>query len=214
MPLLLLEDIAPRILVGLWYVEESEAWFLEQLSLSQIERAEFQRIQAAGRRLEWLASRHLVKLLAWDQGLQYVFQKDGYGKPHLLYSGRHVSISHSNGWSGAMLAPMPCGMDIQKRVDKIGRLAPKFLNPPEIEYLDEAHRIEHLHVLWGAKEALYKAYGRRRLDFREHIYVQPFALSLQGGTCQGHIHKDDVEWRYHIQYRFLGDFTLVEAYQC
>ncbi len=205
MPLQLMEEAAPHTILGIWDIHEPEEWFLAQLSLSGAEHAEHQSIQAAGRRLEWLAARHMVKLLAWDQGLEYVFQKDGYGKPHLLNSGRHISISHSNGLCAAMIAPEPCGTDIQKIVEKIDRLAPRYLHPEENACVDASHRIRHLHVFWCAKEALYKAYGRRALDFREHIFIEPFRLNPYGGACTGWVRKDGFEAQYWLTYRFLDE---------
>lgn len=212
MPLLLLEDVEPETLVGIWEIREQEDWFVQQLALTGVELAEYRSIYAQGRRMEWLAARHLAKLLAWSNGSPYIFQKDGYGKPHLLLSGKHLSISHSNGMSAAMLAPRPCGADIQRMVAKIGRLAPKFLRQEEMACLDGGDALlQHLHVFWGAKESLYKAYGRKELDFREHIHIKPFAINLGGGTCRGRVCKSDFEACYRIEYRFRGDFVWVYA---
>ncbi len=213
MPLLLLEDIELETLLGIWNIREQEDWFVRQLALPEVEQAELMTIQAAGRRLEWLAARHLVKLLAWKNGSPYIFQKDGYGKPHLLHSGKHISISHSHGMSAAMLAPRPCGTDIQRIVEKISRLAPKFLRPEEAACLNEASILLHLHVFWGAKESLYKAYGRKSLDFQEHIHIEPFEINPSGGECRGMVRKDDFEAHYRIHYRFRGEFVWVYAMQ-
>ena len=46
-------------------------------------------------------------------------------------------------------------------------------------------RMEHLSVYWGAKEALYKAYGRKKLEFKQHILVEPFKYNLKKGICKG-----------------------------
>ncbi len=213
MPLLQLEDIADDTQLGLWRIQEEADWFLQQLSLSDVERLEFQSIHAAGRRLEWLAGRHLVKLLAWNKDIEYNFQKDGYGKPHLLRSGYHISISHSHGICAAMVSPSPCGTDVQQIVGKIERLAPKFLRPEEMESLSLHHRLFHLHVFWGAKESLYKAYGRKSLDFRDHILVEPFVFNPAGGYCKGRVLKDRFKADFHIHYRFRDDYVWVYALQ-
>ena len=60
----------------------------------------------------------------------------------------------------------------------------------ESDSLDEGTRLEHLHYYWGAKEALYKCYGRRRLDFKEHILIEPFEYAENGKTT-GTVIKDD-----------------------
>ena len=82
-----------------------------------------------------------------------------------------ISISHSRELTSVMASPRLVGVDIQKLVGKIDRIASKFMTGVEMECLDEKYRLEHLHVFWGAKEALYKAYGRKQLDFRQHIFV-------------------------------------------
>ena len=36
--------------------------------------------------------------------------------------------------------------------------------------------LQALHIYWGAKEALYKAYGRKQLNYREHIRIDLSAV--------------------------------------
>ena len=214
MALLHLESISSETQLALWKIEEPEEWFLQQLALSLLEQAEHAKIVAAGRRLEWLAARHLVRVLAWNAGESYVFQKDGYGKPYLLHSGKHISISHSHGVCAAMIAPVPCGTDVQKIVGKIERLAPRFLSESEMAGIENDHKLLHLHLFWGAKESLYKAYGRKELDFREHIPIAPFMPNPAGGTCSGRVCKDGFEVDFDIRYSMLeGDFVWVYAFQ-
>lgn len=210
MPLVQQENKSSALHLGLWAVTESESWFLEQRTLSALERSEFQTLRTPTRRMEWLAARHLTEYLAGNDP-RFVFQKDGYGKPHLLHSGQHISISHSHGLCAAMLAPVRCGVDIQKVVEKIGRIAPRFLRPEEIDCLSRADQLLHLHVFWGAKESLYKAYGRKSLDFREHILIEPFVFQPAGGRCTGWLQKGGQEEAFELYYRFFGDFVWVYA---
>lgn len=214
MALMHLDSIAADIHLAFWKIEEPEEWFLQQLALSPLEQAEHVKIVAAGRRMEWLAARHLVRVLAWNVGEPYIFQKDGYGKPYLLNSGKHISISHSHGVCAAMIAPVPCGIDVQKIVGKIERLAPRFLSETEMACISTDHKLLHLHLFWGAKESLYKAYGRKELDFREHIPIAPFIPNPAGGTCSGRVCKDDFEADFDIRYAVSeGDFVWVYAVQ-
>lgn len=214
MALMHLESVAADTHLALWKIEEPEEWFLKQLALSPLEQAEHVKIVAAGRRLEWLAARHLVRVLAWNTGEPYIFQKDGYGKPYLLNSGKHISISHSHGLCAAMTAPVPCGIDVQKIVGKIERLAPRFLSETEMAGIENSLKLLHLHLFWGAKESLYKAYGRKELDFREHIPIAPFTPNPAGGTCSGRVFKDGFESGFDIRYSVLeDDFVWVYALQ-
>lgn len=208
-----LEYTPEKSLLGLWEIEEPEHWFLQKLSLSLTEKTEFQAISAEKRRLEWLASRHLVKLLAWEQGVEFQFHKDGFGKPWLLNSGKHISISHSAGICAATLAAVPCGTDIQLIEPKIEALAPRFMGKAELETLSDAGHLEHIHVFWGAKEALFKAYGRKSLDFRTQIFIEPFPFTPVGGEFRGRIQKEGFCANYQIKYRIREKYVWVMAEQ-
>lgn len=213
MPLLELEHTPENSLLGLWEIAETEQWFLHALGLSNMEWSEFQDITAEKRRLEWLASRHLVKLLAWEQGVDFQFHKDGFGKPWLLNSGKHISISHSAGICAAMLAAVPCGTDIQRLEPKVEALAPRFMGKAELDSLSDSQLLEHIHVYWGAKEALFKAYGRKSLDFRTQICIEPFPFRPDGSECKGSVLKDDFIANYRIRYRIREGYAWVVAEQ-
>ena len=66
------------------------------------------------------------------------------------------------------------GIDIQVITPKLEGVARRVLNEDKFKYIEEPYRLEHLHVYWCAKEALYKAYGQKGLNFKENIRVLPF----------------------------------------
>lgn len=195
--------------VGIWHITENEQFFLEKLELHKEEAGQLALIKGH-RRLEWLASRHLVHLMSGRQE-RGSFLKDEFGKPHLIHSSFHISISHSHHMSAAIAAPNAVGIDVQFIVGKIDRIAHKFMRPEEMKTVEHSERIEHLHVYWGAKEALYKAYGRRKLDFCNHILINPFSYDLKKGICFGKIVKDDFEWNFDIFYEKIEAYILVYA---
>jgi len=78
-----------------------------------------------------------------------------------------------------------------------------------MDSLKSKTRLEHLHVYWGAKEALYKAYGRKKLEFREHILIEPFAYNLKKGKCKGIVIKGDFSATYSLSYQKIGNHMLV-----
>jgi len=195
--------------IGLWQIEEEETFFLEQLHLTKVEEKEISKMKG-GRRLEWLAGRLLLHEMS---GRPYRGEclKDEFGKPYLVDSPFHISISHSNAIAAVVASPQSVGVDIQKLVGKIERIAHKYMRAEEMESLEATTRLEHLHVYWGAKEALYKSYGRRELDFKKHILIEPFKYDLEVGFCKGIVRKDDFEAQYIISYKKLGDYILVLA---
>ncbi len=207
MGLILHQHLDPIGEIGLWRIEEPELFFIEQLLLTPEEDRQIGDMKGH-RRLEWLAGRWLLHYMSGRE-IRGACLKDEYGKPHLENSVYQISISHSRKLAAVIAAPEPVGIDIQKLVPKISRIEHKFMRAAEIDSLEDETRLEHLHVYWGAKEALYKAYGRRQLDFRIHILIEPFAYDLKVGRCRGKIIKDDFSADYELWYSRLEDYILV-----
>jgi 4'-phosphopantetheinyl transferase len=209
MPLILYEAIQPEGELGVWRIEETEDWFRERLELAAAEEAQLSAIKGR-RRTEWLAARQLVHDMSGREE-RGVFIKDEFGKPRLEGTSWHISISHSHNLAAAIAAPRSVGIDVQFLVTKIERLAHKFMRPEEMASLHPDKRLEHLHVYWGAKEALYKTYGRRELDFCTNILVDPFSFDLRRGSARARIVKEDFQADFQLRYRQLGDYILVYA---
>ncbi len=207
MPLILKKEIANQTHIALWNIVEDEHFFTEKMTLTESETKRLGQIKG-GRRLEWLAGRWLIHEMSGATE-RLVCEADKYGKPHLTNSPLEMSLSHSNEVAAAILAPQSVGIDVQKLVAKIERIAHKYMREPESASLDK-HRIEHLHIYWGAKEALYKAYGRRELDFRKHILIEPFDYQENGMTT-GRVAKGDFEANYRIYFEKMGEYILVYA---
>jgi len=180
---------------------------MEQLKLTPKEEKLLSKTKGH-RRLEWLASRWLLHTMSGRE-IRGACLKDEFGKPYLENSFYDISISHSRQLVSVMAAPQAVGIDIQKLVGKIESIAHKFLRPEEMESLSKSERLEHLHVYWGAKEALYKAYGRKQLDFKQHISIEPFEYNLRTGKCFGTVQKDDYFAEFELRYEQIGDYILV-----
>lgn len=162
--------------LAIWHITENEAFFTEKLPLTDADRAELN-ARKGWRRLEWLAGKYLVQLMV---NSAYRVVKDEFGKPHLEGSDLHISISHSSEWAVAIISPNAVGIDIQEVTPRLDRIAWRVMNANKLRQLDPVHRLDHLHVYWCAKEALYKAYGWRELDFRKNIVITPFKFPQNG----------------------------------
>ena len=213
MPLLLTRHPFPDTTFGLWQIAEEESFFREELPLSPDEEAEMSRLKNDLRRHEWLAGRWLLhKLTGAPQRLPLA--KDAFSKP-FFPENQHLacSLSHSHGIVGALIVrhssfvirhssfPVTCGCDIQVLVEKMPRLASKFLNLEEEEFVashSAPEQFDLLHVFWTAKESLYKAYGLKALDFRAHLRVESFAWKENGGAARGWVEKDDFSKAYQL----------------
>lgn len=211
MPLIFHRYLRPSGELGLWKIQEEEGFFLDKLSLFPEEVQLLKHIKGH-RRLEWLASRWLLHLMS-GRDIRGACLKDEFGKPYLENSFFEISISHSRELVSVLAAPQAVGIDIQKLVTKIESIAHKFLRAEELESLSTSNRLEHLHVYWGAKEALYKAYGRKQLDFKAHILIKPFDFNLRTGKCFGSVRKGDFHADFELRYEQIGNYILVYGLQ-
>ena len=164
------------------------------------------------RRRETLAARRALRELIGRRAPGEIV-KDTAGKPHLTtHPDLHVSITHSRGWGGALLARVPCGVDLQQRADKILRLRSKFERRGERAFVEaQTDEIAALHVLWGVKEALFKLWGEGGIDWHRHLVVHPFRYDAAGGECRGEIRIPGRRIGARCAYRWVGGQCLVCA---
>jgi len=194
--------------VVIWEVSEQHDFFKEGLQLSHGER-EFVKTLNNKRQLEWMASRYLMQKVM-DIDIEAKLRKDKFGKPYLLQKDVHISISHSHKYSALATSPKIIGIDIQLQLDKITRIAHKFINEKESTYITEEERIEYMHVIWGAKESMYKAYGRKRVEFIEDMELDKFIFAEEGFTFAGRLIKDKT-YNYDLKAEKFDDYHFVIA---
>lgn len=171
MPLCKVEPIGKQSSWALWQIEETIEELWQQLNPTAEAQFEYQHIHHHQKKLEWLASRLIIKHLVKSQGDSFLgIYKDAFGKPHLHKLPFHISIAHCFPLAvGAIHQTHSIGIDIERPRRKLLRIRDRFLNQQEA-----ATAGTDLHTLckfWTSKEVLYKIYGRKKLIFREHIEV-------------------------------------------
>ena len=193
----------PTATFAVWQIEEEEAFFQENLVLSAAESRELQLLKGR-RRHEWLAVRWLLHYVS-GHALRLPLAKDAFSKPFFSDSATQTcSLSHSQSLVGALLAEQggaAVGCDLQVLVEKMPRLAPKFLNLREMEFvLDHPFPEQFVlfHLFWTAKESLYKAYGIKELDFRAHLQVEPFVWNGRETITTGRITKPGYDQNFRL----------------
>lgn len=208
MPILLSRHPYPGAVFGLWLIEEPEEWFRADLPLSAAELEEYAGLKGI-RRMEWLAARWLLHKLS-GRALRLPLAKDAFSKPFFPDAAYlRCSLSHSQGVVGALLeqvdVPRPAdgGCDIQVMVEKMRRIAPKFLSEEEARFVagqPPERQFELLHVFWTAKESLYKSWGAKELDFRAHLSVNIANWDGRSGSGKGWIRKGAFELPYSLHF--------------
>ncbi len=191
--------------IQIWQITEPDEYFLERLELTPAEEAELKPLKAR-RRTEWLASRLLIKNML--PGSQLECLKDRHGKPTLQVDPHFISISHSHDLVAVIVSRYVVGLDIQFLVEKITRIAHRVVSETELEHCDEDNYIKWLHVEWGAKEAMYKAYGLRSIDFRKQMILDPFTVREEGNVM-GHMPLETHELVFDLYYEFIEDLCVV-----
>lgn len=191
-------------------ITEDESTLRANLPLTIPEQADLAGISHSAQRVEWLACRAAIRQLVEEQGIVYTgLYKDEFGKPHLLNSSWHISLSHTGGWAAAVLhRTRPVGIDIEPIRDQFRRVVPRVLSESEIAHAEG--KPSRLAVYWCAKEALYKLYGKRQLTFREHLHVEPFADGAENLT--GYVRLPDQEAKLTIRCFQAGPGLLAIAF--
>jgi 4'-phosphopantetheinyl transferase len=203
MPLLFSRHPRPGATFGLWHIDEPESYFGSGLHLAENEQSELAHLREM-RRLEWLAARWLLHRFSGEK-IRLPMAKDAFSKPFFPDDlQKTCSLSHSQGVVGALYAEglgSEIGCDIQVMVEKIRRIAPKFVGAAEWAFIrsqPQAYYDDFLHLIWTAKESMYKAYGLRELDFRGHLYIEPFGWDGCSARATGFIRKGSYEARYDL----------------
>lgn len=208
MALILREQHQQLAEYAVWKIEEEPAFYRAGLILSAWEESYLAGITHPKRKLTWLASRYLLKLLLnTSEFVELLF--DEHGKPYVNNDDIHVSISHCDTYAAAMVSRNGAvGIDIELTSRDITPIKAKFLSQTEIDHIGEESMLQKLMVYWGAKEVIYKIYSKRKLEFRDDMYIKPFVLSARG-DIYGILMKNGLVQDYLLHYTFKPEFILV-----
>ncbi|MFN3588784.1 MAG: 4'-phosphopantetheinyl transferase family protein [Spirosomataceae bacterium] len=158
---------------------------------------------------EQLAARALVSHACKELGLPVTdIRKDEFGKPWLVGSDWHFSISHTERFIAIVLdANNPIGIDLEKPSPKVTKVLARICSEQELNNVKHS-TFEHC-ILWSAKEALYKLYGKRKVDFKQHLQI-----TRTRDQWFGKIQVDDQETTTHRLYvhHWMETYCLVVAY--
>lgn len=184
---------------------------LQTTRLSVEELDKLNSIPLEKRKKEFISSRAYLQQL-FDKSERIAYDK--YGKPYLPQSGYSISLSHSGDLMAIQLAKgKEVGIDLQQFSPKIERIKKRFIAPEEFEFIvgDEQAKSDYYHILWCAKEALFKWYAKGGLTFNEDLMVKPFELKSKGQLVT-YIRKDAEEYEVTLRYEKLEDYFLVYTF--
>ena len=192
--------------LGIWKVEESIDELKHNLILNDEELDFYNKLNKGKRNLHWLSSRVLLReLLETNRFIEV--RGDSHGKPHLINFDFEISITHSYEYAAVILSKKKVGIDIEIIKDKILKIALKFMNDRELEFVEGEDKIKKMYVIWCAKESIYKLHGKKELLFQDHIFVEPFDYFTEGKII-AEIKKNNISKTYDIQYLEFNDYMF------
>jgi phosphopantetheinyl transferase len=207
MPIIKFSKISKNSFWCMWEITETVDELKHKVVLSDMGIQEMARIHHAIKQKERMASRACVQELvrAFKKDYKGLF-KDEHDKPFLIDLNWHISISHSFPYAVAIIhKKLPVGIDIEKPIDKLVKLAPRFLGPEEID--DAGDDPVKLCVYWTGKEAIFKLNGKRGLNFRRDIRIHPFKL-VKRNVIRSEFTLNDRAVRLSLDYRELKNHII------
>ncbi|WP_317899035.1 4'-phosphopantetheinyl transferase family protein [Aurantibacillus circumpalustris] len=152
------------------------------------------------RDLEKAGTRYLLENLLKNEGFSLAYTDEN--KPYLNGRTEHISISHSHDKLVIILNTKEnTGIDIEQIRDKVINIQTKFLNEEELAFANNDPG--KLITMWAAKEAMYKVYGLKEVEFIKNLVVEPF----NGNEITGRIVMKD----FKKNYKMIGE--EIEGYK-
>ena len=193
--------------VFVWKIEESLEDLTVGIELTEHSKKRVETMKSVLHQQGFMSIRQLLKQAGYvDADVYY----DAFGKPHLKNK-NYLSITHSFTFTAIIVSEKkPVGIDVEKQRDKIVKIAHKFT--PIEEYNTIANHdalVSKLTIVWGAKESLYKIYGKKKLRFLHHIYIEDFSFIDTKTT--GVIKYEGHVTTHNIHFLEFEGFTCVYA---
>ena len=208
MPVLNIFNLGEECLWGIWKIEEDESTLQSKILATGYTEGQ-PIITHQKKRIEWLSSRLLIHSLLEKFGKPfYGIVNDFYGKPHLRnYSDYHVSLSHCNDYSVAILhKSTQVGIDIELLKDKLRLVTRKFLSEDEISQVVGDDK--KLCVYWCVKEVVYKLHGTKVISLKNNIFIHPFDFKLSGGKCKADLIFENKKTSFQLTYLCINNYFI------
>ena len=183
--------------VLVWKIEEPISYFLDQLPIDEKDLPSIW----PDRNAQWITARFLLHALIEEPNIL----KDQYQKPYLVNDHRYISISHSYDVAAVIVANKPCGIDIEKDLPRLQRIASKFITSEDLSKIQTSNTYsDHLYQIWCAKEAMYKAYGLGQLDFKKNLLLEMNSILKEEKKFTGKLSKENITLTFNLHYEKIN----------
>lgn len=194
--------------IYVWKIAETFEDLFDQVLLNDTNLIRLNNMKSEMHQKGFLSVRMLLQSAGYsDNDLYY----DEFGKPHLT-DGKHISVTHSFGFSAIIISDQKTGIDIELQREKILLIADKFVDT-EFDFLEREAEdyIRKLTVIWGAKEAIFKIQNEVGISFKDHISVFPFEINDEKTSAL--LTFANLNKEFSIHFEEIENFTLVYAFE-
>jgi phosphopantetheinyl transferase len=191
--------------IAVWKINELESELASGLELSKEALTRLSQRRSTTHRKGYLAIRKLLRSHDIDP---LIHKYDKNGAPYLT-DGRHLSISHTKDVAAIAISSQPVGIDLEHYQEKIIRIAPRFLHLKESLDLNMNKDIHYLSQIWTAKEALYKVFHKKGIQFNTQLLIDLVEANTKDGV--GFVFYNKRIKKYKLYFRYFDDFCLCLA---
>jgi phosphopantetheinyl transferase len=191
--------------IAVWKIIESENELASGLELSKEALTSLSKRRSVIHRKGYLAIRKLLRSHDIDP---LIHKYDKNGAPYLT-DGRYLSISHTKDVAAIAISSQPVGIDLEHYQEKIIRIASRFLHLEESLNLNKNTNIHYLTQIWTAKEALYKVFHKKGIQFSTQLLIDP--IEVKSKESIGSVFYKNRIKKYKLYFRYFDNFCLTLA---
>lgn len=193
-------------ILGIWKISEPAAALKSDIQLSESEKTEFERFILEKRKVEYLATRLLLKQLL-NTKTEIIYDKSGC--PKLKNSNLNISISHSSEFVVIVVSDKQVGIDVENVHRNIDKVTNRFLHHEEYLWAEKQENPQVAKILlWCAKEAIFKCTKLAGVQFDTQIFISPFEMK-NSDFFNGKLIGEKGEENYSLWYFYFGNNIMV-----
>ena len=188
----------------LWKLSETETQLSNLLNISLSSKSKLDLIKSSSQRRQFLGVQNLLNLHKIKNDM---LSYDDNGKPHLL-NNKFISISHSFDYCGVIVSNVKVGLDIEKFRSKILNISKKFVSESDLGLI-KLNSVENVTKVWSIKEAVFKAFGHNKIDFKKNIIIK--SVNEKFNKANVLIFKNEISENYSIEIYNFSEYICCVA---
>ena len=203
MPVSVINDSISNDLL-LWKLSENETQLSNLVNISLSSKSKLDLMKSSSQRRQFLGVQNLLNLHKIKNDMLFY---DDNGKPHLL-NNKFISISHSFDYCGVIVSNVKVGLDIEKFRSKILNISKKFVSESDLSLIN-LNSIENVTKVWSIKEAVFKAFGHNKIDFKKNIIIK--SVNKKFNKANVLIFKNEISENYSIEIYNFSEYICCVA---